>query len=96
MKILIRLSKKQIVIIIMTGAVIVEQDHGASRSSAGMDSIQLHSAGLRNREIEREREGERETGGRREEREHSTMMGLLAFYTIVILTGLMILLIGLN
>ena len=35
-------------------------------------------------------------GGRREEREHSTIMGLIAIYTIVILTGLIILLIRLN
>ena len=35
-------------------------------------------------------------GGRREEREHSIIMVLIAIYTTVILTGLMILLIGLN
>ena len=32
----------------------------------------------------------------KEEREHSTIMGLIALHTIVILTGLIILLIGLN
>ena len=56
-------------------------------------------AGVRvsDRERERERERARERdGGRREEREHSTIMGLIAIYTIIILTGLIIFLIELN
>ena len=45
--------------------------------------------------VGRERELE-SRGGRREEREHSIIMGLISIYTIVILTGLIILLILLN